>query len=245
MKQLAALLATGLFAVSCSGGPVISASVISTSDTIGTGEQRLLVELVDADRQPVVIETADPIAILRDENGSPLGDYVGELVWIVPDEHPAYAFQVEIPEAETFQLTVDAAEFGETAQPAGFVAIETPVQTEVANPAPPIAGESVDGPVLLVFASLRWCPSGSCQPMLDQVSAAAAAGGVEYRLVEVFANPDVESEDDLVLSGDIEAWGLPSQPWLYVINAAGTVTALFEGAVSDGELLDAIDTITR
>lgn len=244
MKQLASVLAAGLVVVSCSGGTLVSASVISTANTIGTGEQRLLVELVDADLEPIVVETGDPMLTLRDENGSPLGTYTGELVWIVPDEHPAYAFYVEIPVAETFQFTVDAGEVGET-PPAGFVAVDAPVQVELGDMAPPIAGGSVDGPALLVFASPRLCPSGSCQPMLDQVLAAAAVESVDYHQVEVFDNPDAESEDDLVLSGDIEVWGLPSQPWLFAIDSEGTVAALYEGAVSEGELLDVVDRLTE
>ncbi len=73
--------------------------------------------------------------------------------------------------------------------------------------------------------------------MIDQVEAAVAdQPGLEWRLVEVFEDPGVETDEELVLSADAAAWGLPSQPWLYAIDDSGIVTALFEGAVSDTEL---------
>lgn len=239
MKRVVLVIACGLVAVSCSGGSDLSASVISTLNTIGTGEQRILVELRDGDGVPTNV-TDGPVATLRDENGSPLGTDTGELAWLVPDEEPAYAFVFDIPEAETYQLTVVADDFGETA-PAGFDAVERTVQLGVGELVPEVGGHPVPGPAIVVFASPRHCPSRSCVPMLAQAQAAAdASPEVGLVGVEVFANPDAEDEADLVLSPDVQAWMLPSQPWLYVIDGSGRVSALFEGAVADVELQAAI-----
>ena len=38
-------------------------------------------------------------------------------------------------------------------------------------------------------------------------------------------------------------WGLPSEPWVYVVDADGNATARFEGAVSPEELADALDEV--
>lgn len=241
MKRLVLVVVGGLLTAACAGVAPFTAGVISTINTIGVGEQRILVELRNDEGRPFETEVV-PNATLRNEDGSPLGVYPGELVRI-SDVEPAYAFVVQIPEAETYQLTIDGGELGET-PPAGFVAVEETIQVAAGEQAPPVAGGPVDGPALLVFASPNWCPSGSCQPMIDQVEETVAGTEVPWRLVEVFANPGVEAEEDLVLSDAVDTWGLPSQPWLYAIAGDGTVSALFEGAASDDELADAVATLS-
>jgi hypothetical protein len=236
------LIVMAVLAVGCSTGPSFSASVISTANTVGTGEQRVLIELRDDEGRPLAVDVV-PEATLRNEDGSPLGIYPGELVWLVPDDVPAYVFVMDIPEPETYQVTVDGGELGET-PPAGFVAVADPVQVEAGEPAPSVDGEPVSGPALVVFASPDWCPSSSCQPMIEQVEAAVAGSAeLSWAQVEVFANPEVDSEDELELAPVIDEWGIPSQPWLYVVDGDGVVVSLFEGAVSDGELAESVETL--
>jgi len=234
---------TLLAVVACTAGPSFSARVISTLNTIGTGNQRILVELRDGEGELLALDIV-PNATIRDENGSPLGVYPGELVWVVPDTQPAYAFVVDIPEPETYQLTIDGGTHGET-PPAGFVSVENPFQVVAGEAAPPIEGEAVSGPLLVAFASPDRCPSQACRPMIDQVEPIADERGVPFRSVDVFATSDVEDEADLELSAEVEQWGLISQPWLYAVDSSGIVAAVFEGAVSDSELQAAIDLISR
>lgn len=237
------MLTVGLLLVAaCTTGPSITAGVISTLNTVGPGEQRVLIELRNEQGEPFAVDVV-PNATLRDENGSPLGVYPGELVWLVPEEVPVYAFVMQIPEAETFQVTVDAGELGET-PPAGFVTVADPIQVEVGEVAPDIDGETVPGPSLVVFASPNWCPARSCQPMMDQAEAVSSPG-LPWAQVEVFANPETENEDELELAPVVDQWGIPSQPWLYVIDGEGLVSSLFEGAVSDRELDEAVARATR
>lgn len=225
------------------GGADITATVVSTADTIGLGSQRILVEFRDPAGGPRVID-GEPTATLRDENGSPLGVYPGDRVWVIPDEHAMYAFVVDIPAAETYQLTIDVGDPGE-AGPAGFTTVEDPVQVVASEIAPPLDVDG-EGPRLVLFASLDWCPSNSCRPLADQVAAAVEdAPGVSWQLVEVFANPEADSEEDLVISPVVTEWGLPSQPWLYAVDASGIVVSVFEGAVSDAELEQAIANISE
>lgn len=220
-------MALALLAGACTSGSVPDAAVISTSNTIGVGEQRILVEFTQS-------LANDPVATLRNEDGSPLDEDVGAIVWLVEDERAAYAFYLDIPEAETYQLTFEVG--GEILGPLGFVAVDDPVQVSVGESAPPIHGNNV-GSLVVVFASPDWCPSGSCQPMLDLVERVA---GVSLAQIDVFENPEVDDEADLVLSTTVEVWNLPSQPWLYVIDNQGIVTAVFEGAVSEEELREAV-----
>ena len=59
---------------------------------------------------------------------------------------------------------------------------------------------------------------------------------LEYVHVEVYENIHVSSFDELVLVPSVVDWGLPSEPWVFVTDAAGVVRATFEGAASDDEL---------
>lgn len=242
MKRIV-LLAGCVLLAACSSGAGLSVSVISTINTIGTGNQRVLVELRNSDGELISLDAA-PTGTLRDENGSPVDTSDGELVWVVPEEQPAYAFYFDIPVAETYQLTVDGGESGQS-RPAGFVAVENPVQVGVGEIARPISGPDVVGPALVVFATPEWCQSESCEPMVDQAQAAVGPlEGIGLVLVDVFANPDVEEEDDLLLSPDVNQWGLPSQPWLYAVDESGRVVAVYEGALSDSEMGETIDLIS-
>jgi hypothetical protein len=53
----------------------------------------------------------------------------------------------------------------------------------------------------------------------------------------------VESTADLVRVPAVTEWGLPSEPWVFVVDGSGTVTAAFEGAVTDAELTAALDAV--
>jgi hypothetical protein len=245
----------------------------SSPGSIGTGEQRILVAVTDLPTgEMIATSEVTPAAVLRDEIGSPLGEYEGEFVWTIPDVMGVYAFNVDIPGPATYQLTIDAGRLGELA-PIGFVAAEDPVQVTVGDPAPLSESRTLDdapieeltsdttpvdsyyemtiaeavgaGPSVLIFATPAWCTSQSCGPMLDQVQEIDSEyPGLSYVHVEVYENINVSSREDLVLVDAVEEWGLPSEPWLYVIDRSGTVTAAFEGAVSDDELRSALDAVS-
>jgi hypothetical protein len=41
----------------------------------------------------------------------------------------------------------------------------------------------------------------------------------------------------------ITEWGLPSEPWVFVVDGTGVVTSNFEGAASEQELRSAIEEV--
>jgi len=275
VKRLAALLvAVGcLTLIACSEDANSAGRLASSDRSIGVGEQRILVAVVDLPTgEMVATPDVTPVAVLRDEIGSPLDEYEGEFVWTIPDVVGVYAFHVEIPGPATYQLTIDAGELGELA-PIGFIASDDPPQVAVGERAPLSESRTLDdvsledltsdptpvesfyemtvaeaveaGPAVLIFATPAWCTSQSCGPMLDQVQDLVPEyPDLNYVHVEVYENIHVTDRQDLVLVPPVEEWGLPSEPWLYVTDRSGTVTAAFEGAVSDGELREALDAVT-
>lgn len=271
MRRIALLLVVGLLAVACSGDANAAGRLATSPGSIGTGEQRLLVAVTDLPTgEMIATPDVTPVAVLRDDIGSPLGEYEGDFVWTIPDVVGVYAFYVDIPGPATYQLTIDAGDFGELA-PIGFVAADPP-QVEVGEEAPRSSSRTLDdtpledltsdptpeeafyqmtvaeavesGPSVLVFATPAWCTSQSCGPMLDQVQEMTPEyPELNYVHVEIYENIHVTNREDLVVVPTAEEWGLPSEPWLYVTDDQGTVTAAFEGAVSDEELRAALDAV--
>lgn len=273
MRRLAVIAVVGLALAACSGETNSLGRLASSPGSIGTGEQRILVGVIDLPTgDQIATPDVAPVAVLRDEIGSPLGEYEGDFLWTIPDVVGLYAFYVDIPGPATYQLTIDAGELGELA-PIGFVASEDPTQVAVGEPAPlsdsrtledaPIedltsdqtpeeayyemtVAEAVEsGPSVLVFATPAWCTTQSCGPMLDQLQEIDSDyPDLNYVHVEVYENIHVSEREALVLVPAVEEWGLPSEPWLYVTDGSGTVTAAFEGALSDDELSQALDAVT-
>lgn len=273
MRRIATLLVIGLVAAACSGDTNAVGRLASSQGSIGTGEQRVLVAVTDmATGEMIATPELTPVAVLRDEIGSPLGEYEGEFVWTIPDVVGVYAFHVEIPGPATYQLTIDAENLGEL-PPIGFVAVDDPLQVAVGEEAPLSPSRTLDdapledltsdqtpvesfyemtvaeavetGPSVLVFATPAWCTSQSCGPMLDQVQELVPDyPDLNYVHVEIYENIHVTNREELIVVPTVEEWGLPSEPWLYVTDDIGTVTAAFEGAVSDEELRAALDAVS-
>lgn len=272
MRRVAILVLAVLALAACSEETNSLGRLASSPGSIGTGEQRILVAVTDlATGEMIATPDVTPVAVLRDDIGSPLGEYEGEFVWTIPDVVGLYAFYVDIPGPATYQLTVDAGELGELA-PIGFVASEDPVQVAVGDPAPKpesrtLADASIEdltsdptpeesyyemtvaqavesGPSVLIFATPAWCTSQSCGPMLDQIQEIDSDyPELNYVHVEIYENIHVSNREDLIVVPAVEEWNLPSEPWLYVTDGSGTVTAAFEGAVSDTELRNALDEV--
>lgn len=273
MRRLGILLTAVSTVAACSGGVDSIGVIASTERSVGVGHQRVLVAVVDLEtNEYLATEDIAPVATLRDGIGSPLGEYTGEFVWTIPDVRGLYAFEVEIPGANTYQLTIDAGQLGELG-PLGLVAVDDPIQVAPGETAPLSETRTLDdtaieditsdpdpdeafytmtvaeavrsGPSVIVFATPVWCSSQACGPMLDQVKAVAPDfPQLNFVHVEVYENIHVNDPADLVLVPAISEWGIPSEPWLYVTDAAGVVSSAFEGAVSEDELQAALGSVS-
>lgn len=62
--------------------------------------------------------------------------------------------------------------------------------------------------------------------------------------VEVYKNLDASSREELELVEAVEAWELPSEPWTFLVDSDGVVSARFEGTVSADELTSAIEKLS-
>jgi hypothetical protein len=97
-------------------------------------------------------------------------------------------------------------------------------------------------PVVLTFATPALCQSRVCGPSVDIAEQVKAQYGEEAAFIhmEIY-------EDNLLDKGlrpQVQAYGLPTEPWVFVIDRDGRVQSAFEGAISTEELEAAVEEVT-
>ena len=94
-------------------------------------------------------------------------------------------------------------------------------------------------PFVVVFATPKFCASQACGPVLGNVkSVARHERGFTFIHVEPYELPADPTNLEPVAAAT--EWGLPSEPWVFVVDGQGRVAAKFEGALSRGELQSAL-----
>ena len=98
-------------------------------------------------------------------------------------------------------------------------------------------------PLLVTFATPAFCTSATCGPQVDVVKALKETykGRINAIHVEVYENPHEIMGDfsNARLSPEIEEWGLPTEPWTFIVDGQGRVVAKFE-AFSSYEEMDEV-----
>lgn len=90
-------------------------------------------------------------------------------------------------------------------------------------------------PSIIAFATPRFCTTGICQPTLDLLrDLSPSYPAVNFLHVEVFTN--INDPENIVLAPAVEEWGLPTEPWVFVVDAGGIILGRFEGLVTPEEL---------
>ena len=123
------------------------------------------------------------------------------------------------------------------------------------NPDPSFYTTSVDAalakhePFVLVFATPGFCRTAQCGPTLNGVKAVAKdEPGVTFINVEPYKLQFTDgrlqpilSEDNQLQATDVtNAWGILSEPWVFVVDGNGIVKGSFEAVVGADELKAAI-----
>jgi hypothetical protein len=93
-------------------------------------------------------------------------------------------------------------------------------------------------PVVLLFATPALCQSRICGPVVDEAAQVKREFGdrVAFIHMEVYNDNDASKG----VRPQMEAYRLPSEPWLFVIDKQGVVTTAIEGAFSVDELTRAV-----
>jgi len=93
-------------------------------------------------------------------------------------------------------------------------------------------------PVVLTFATPLLCQSRVCGPVVDVSEQVKSEYGDEVAFIhqEIFEDNDINKG----LQQQVKQYGLPTEPWVYVIDADGNVSTAIEGAYGVTELEDAV-----
>jgi hypothetical protein len=106
-------------------------------------------------------------------------------------------------------------------------------------------------PFVLVFATPAFCQTAICGPMLDTVKALAAdyptltfinVEPYQMAMTDGRLQP-VLADGQLQAAAWTDAWGLRTEPWIFVVDGEGNVAAKFEAVVSEDELRAAFDAV--
>lgn len=124
------------------------------------------------------------------------------------------------------------------------------------NPNPAFYRVSVDQalashtPFIIAFATPAFCRSAQCGPTLDMVKQAQTTAPKSVAFINVepyelkFADgqlqPVLDAQGNLTPTSVSNAWGIPTEPWIFAVDRNGIVVGSFEGVISQQELTDII-----
>ena len=102
-------------------------------------------------------------------------------------------------------------------------------------------------PLVVTFATPAFCASRMCGPVTDVVAGLYEQykGQANFIHIEPWDLPTARNEGRLVTTDIFREWRLPSEPWVFVVDAQGRVAARFEGLVGPDELSRALDAAVR
>ncbi|MDH4116084.1 MAG: hypothetical protein OEX04_01545 [Acidimicrobiia bacterium] len=243
--------------------------VASSPGSLGVGSQRVLMVVASPDGN--LLGSPDEETTVRFEIEGEVWDGVAtDWVWGIEGVRGFYVATFDFPRAGVWSATISNS--GSSAQTSTFQVQEDPVVPEVGESAPPsqtltaadaplseistdpepdprlyeisIADAVESGqPSVIVFATPAFCTTAICGPTLEVVKAVAQDHEkVHFIHVEVYENVD-DPGGELVEVDAIGEWGLLTEPWVFVIDANGVVSARYEGTVGAAELEDALDAL--
>ncbi len=98
-------------------------------------------------------------------------------------------------------------------------------------------------PAVLLFATPQLCQSKVCGPVVDVMAQvqSTAPKDVAFIHMEIYNDNDISKGT----RPQVVDYKLPTEPWAFVVDRAGKVTARFEGAFSPQELERAVAKVTK
>lgn len=107
-------------------------------------------------------------------------------------------------------------------------------------------------PFLLAFITPAFCQSALCGPTINVVKRAVEEAPIRVVAVEPYQLTFQDGRLQPVYENGgfvpVEAantYGIPTEPWIFIVDGTGTITASFEAVVGEGELADAIHAVTE
>mgnify|MGYP001815899247 CR=1 FL=1 len=270
MRRLWLLLASIVLA-SCGGGSGNLAIVGSSPSTVGVGPQRVVLAEVDPESNAFVGGPDEEVTAAFTGPSNARQTVPAEWVWSIEGVRGFLIARPDFDEAGAWTVAITS-QRGTTHETAFAVSADIPIPevgervpasetrtspefdlesiTTDPDPEPSFYEMTVadaisnGSPALIVFATPAFCQTAVCGPTMEIVKEAIQGrSGFDVVHVEIFENVDSEGAGRLIEVPAVIEWGLPSEPWIYVVDSEGVATARFEGAVSPEELGAALDAL--
>ena len=182
-------------------------------------------------------------AVAREPDGS---ERTGRMIFSVRDRATTPAIGAPAPRSST----PTAASADEIA------AISTDTEPDPAFYAMSVDQALDDGrPFLLIFSTPAFCRTRTCGPALDIVKSVAPEyeDDVTFIHVEPYQLTAADGQVQPVLSDQnlpipvaaVTEWGLPTEPYIFVVDADGKVAAKMEGVASADEIRAALEGVAE
>ncbi|MEX0756470.1 MAG: hypothetical protein WD204_00845 [Acidimicrobiia bacterium] len=269
-SPMVGLLLVGVL-VACGGGTEGLAVVANTQQTLTPGPNRILMAVATEDGSFISRPDIPTLARFTHETAGEV-TVETEWVWAIPNVRGFHVAHVDLPAAGRWQVVLEpegspptaTTPFGvQESSPVpdvGDQAIAVPTRTHPefplseistdAEPDPRLHELSLDDalangrPTVVVFATPAFCQTATCGPTLAVVkSVMGDYPEMNFLHVEIYADLDAAAGGSLDPVPAVEAWGLPSEPWVFVVDSKGVVTARFEGATGVDELRRALENL--
>ncbi len=238
-------------------GPAQLSPAIATYELLTGGTQSLLFGLRDLDN--VEIKDAEVDVYLRDEAGQKIlaGPLATEYLTAPGTGLGLYRVELELTEPGKPELVaVEGDRYGaanlnvvtpETAVApvpgAKATSVPTPVEgkelgySEICTQDPPCGMHEISldealqqqRPVMLIFATPEFCQTVVCGPAVETVDSVRNGGDwgdTAWIHVEIYSK---FTGDTPKLGEPVEAWKLPSEPWLFSIDGNGKIAGRLDG----------------
>jgi hypothetical protein len=97
-------------------------------------------------------------------------------------------------------------------------------------------------PIILLFATPQFCQSRVCGPVVDVAEQVKEQYGEEAAFIHMEIYEDNDPSKDV--RPQVQAFRLPSEPWLFAIDRQGVIRAEIEGAFGIDRLTRAVKEVT-
>lgn len=198
-------------------------------------------------------EVAGPFPAEFVDSGGPLGIYLtridvpeaGRFLLEVTDGEQVGEVAINVVAPEDSQVPVPGQEAIATATPT----VDDDMGVEELCTRQPDCGmhavsldEALDAgrPIMLVFATPAYCQTAVCGPVVDTLEEVRTGddwGDVAFIHVEIFADAG------RTVSAPVQAWDLPTEPWLFAIGADGAIVDRIDGIMVAEELAELASTL--
>ena len=255
---------TGAASASIPAGPAQLSPAIATYELLTGAPQSLLFGLRDL--QNVEIKDAEVEVYLRDEAGRTVlgGPYTTQYLTAPGTGLGLYRVELELTEPGKPELVaVEGDRYGaanlNVTTPENAVApvpgekatvVATPTQgnelgySKICTQDPPCGMHEVSldeaikqqRPIMLVFATPEFCQTVVCGPAvetIDSVRKGGEWGDAAWIHVEIYSE-FVGNKPKL--GKPVEAWKLPSEPWLFSISTNGNITGRLDGPMVTSDI---------